>query len=218
MANSHTLRMRRSGPYENAPRLLVSETAERIDIASVVRGDWFEIEVGPGPKAGFIVERAAFVPEAGLLGLEIRKKWAAVGDARLAKAGHASRARVLCEDARLALGRLGPDRSVRRVFLHFPDPWWKKRHRKRFVVGDVFLDEVARLLEPGGELFVQTDVEDRAEQYAHAISLHGAFEPAGDEPGSPTLRDNPYLARSPREHRAIADGLPIFRLRFSRAG
>lgn len=207
---------RRPGPYENAPRLpLASETAH-VDLRTVVKGVWTELEVGPGPKAGFLVERAEAAPEAALLGLEIRKKWAAVGDTRLAKLGHAARARVLCEDARLALPRLGPDGSVKRAFLHFPDPWWKKRHTKRLVMGDVFLNEVSRLLEPGGELYVQTDVEERAELYARVVSEHPAFEPAGDEAGSPRLTENPYQARSPREHRAIADGLPVYRFRWTK--
>ena len=98
--------------------------------------------------------------------------------------------------------------------MHFPDPWWKKRHQKRLVMGDVLLDHVARLLLPGGELFVQTDVEERADQYEAMISEHGRFEPFGDVTGSARLAENPYGARSPREHRAIADGIPIHRLRF----
>ena len=182
----------------------------------MVAGAELELEVGPGPKAGFLCERALAAPESGLVGLEIRKKWAAVGDARLAKQGHAARARVFCEDARQALPRLGPDGVIARVFLHFPDPWWKKRHTKRLVMGDVFLSEVARLLVPGGELYVQTDVEERAELYDRVVTAHEAFEPAGDAAGSAHVRDNPYGARSPREHRAIADGLPVHRMRWTR--
>lgn len=208
--------MRRPGPYADAPRL--SQDGEvKIDVRSLVAGAWIEIEVGPGPKAGFLVERAAAAPGAGLVGLEIRKKWAAVGDARLARLGCAARARVFCEDALFALPRLAPDAAVRRVFLQFPDPWWKKRHAKRLVVGDVFLDEVTRLLEPCGELFVQTDVEDRAELYARVASSHPRLLPAGDAPGSYRMDDNPYGARSPRERRAIADGLPVHRMRWRRA-
>jgi tRNA (guanine-N7-)-methyltransferase len=102
------------------------------------------------------------------------------------------------------------------MYLHFPDPWWKKRHEKRLVMGDSFLGEVVRLLRPGGELFVQTDVADRAEQYAAQIALTRELEPWGDSAGTPWLADNPYGARSPREHRAIKDGLPVFRLRYRR--
>lgn len=213
------LRGRRPGPYADAARLPDDADGGMlgpVEIASIVKGAWIELEVGPGPKAGFLVERAESAPAAALLGLEIRRKWAAVGDGRLVKAGHGARARVLNEDARLALPRLRPDGAVKRVFLHFPDPWWKKRHHKRLVLGDVFLDEVARLLEPGGELFIQTDVEERAELYERVTSAHPAFVPAGDAPGSPRLAENHYGARSPREHRAIADGLPVWRMRWTK--
>ena len=101
-------------------------------------------------------------------------------------------------------------------YLHFPDPWWKKRHTKRLVMGDVFLAEVARLLVPSGELFVQTDVEERAELYERVVSAHEAFAPAGDVAGTTRVAENPYGARSPREHRAIADGLPVHRMMWRR--
>jgi tRNA (guanine-N7-)-methyltransferase len=150
------------------------------------------------------------------VGLEIRLKWATIVDERLHKRGLAARARVFNADAREALPRLAPDASVSVFYLHFPDPWWKKRHEKRLVMGSSLLDEIARLLRDGGELFVQTDVEERAALYEAQISAHPALDPAGDAHGSPRLMENPYGARSPREHRAIEDGLPVHRLRYQR--
>jgi tRNA (guanine-N7-)-methyltransferase len=199
-------------PYEDAPRL---PEGERLDVHALASGDWIELEIGPG-RGWFLVERAAAEPRAALVGLEVRRKWASIVDGRLAARGLGERARVFAEDARIALPRLGPDASVRRVFVHFPDPWWKKRHAKRMVVQGDLVDQIARLLEPGGELFVQTDVEDRAAGYEQIVSAHPAFAAAGDAPGSPRLADNPYGARSPRERRAIADGLPVNRLRWTR--
>lgn len=204
---------RKGSPYDDAPRL---PEGDKLDLRSLVVGSPLELEVGPGPKAGFLLERAVSAPSSALVGLEVRKKWAAVGDARLAKLGHAARARVFCEDALFALPRLGPDGVVARVYLHFPDPWWKKRHTKRLVMGEVFLAEVARLLAPGAELFVQTDVEERAELYEDVVTGHGAFEPAGDAAGDARIAANPFGARSPREHRAIADGLPVHRFLWKR--
>jgi tRNA (guanine-N7-)-methyltransferase len=163
----------------------------------------------------FLLERAAAAPDSRLLGLEIRRKWATLVDARLAHKGLGARARVLCEDAKLALPRLEPDGSVTRVFVHFPDPWWKKRHQKRMVIGPELVDQIARLLCDGGDLFVQTDVPERAERF-EALLAHAAFEPAGDESLSPRLANNPYGARSNRERRADEDGLPVHRLRFRR--
>lgn len=202
------------GPYAHAPRLV--ETDEPVDLGTVVKGAWTEIEIGPGPKAGFLLERVVAAPEAAIIGLEIRRKWATVGDEKLAKLGVKERARCFCEDARWALPRLGPDGSVRRVFLHFPDPWWKKRHAKRLVMGDELLAQVVRLLEPDGELYIQTDVEERATLYAAVVAESDALVPAGDVAGSPDVVENPFQARSPREHRAIADGLPVHRMLWKR--
>ena len=97
----------------------------------------------------------------------------------------------------MALARLSPDASVRRFFVHFPDPWWKKRHAKRLVVRDTFLAEVARLLEPGGELFVQTDVEERARAYEDLVSLDPRFVPAGDEAVFAATRRQPVRREEP---------------------
>ena len=151
--------------YADAPVLPAGESV-RID--ALVSGEWLELEVGPG-RGGFILERAQVEPRLGIVGLEVKRKWASLVDARLARAGFAKRARVFAEDAKLALPRLGPNGCLRRAYLHFPDPWWKKRHQKRLVMGDDFLEQVARLLEPKGELFVQTDVEERATQYEERI-------------------------------------------------
>jgi tRNA (guanine-N7-)-methyltransferase len=202
----------RAGPYSHAPQLPEGDV---VLVHSLVQGSTIEIEIGPG-RGGFMFERAAAVPEAGLIGLEVRRKWATIVDQRLGKVGLGPRARVFAEDAKHALPRLGPNGSVERVFLHFPDPWWKKRHQKRLVMGDTLLTEAARLLRPGGELYIQTDVEERATQYAEQVASSPDFVPAGDAPGSPVMVENPYSARSPREHRAIKDGLPVFRLRFTR--
>ena len=123
---------------------------------------------------------------------------------------------ALCGDAREVLPRMGPDGALSKVFLHFPDPWWKKRHAKRRVIDEGFLVQLGRLLAKGGALFVQTDVEERLEAYEAQIAAHGAFEPAGDAPGSARVDDHAFVARSPREHRAIADGIPIYRVLFRR--
>jgi tRNA (guanine-N7-)-methyltransferase len=206
-------RPRPNHPYAHAARF--PDEAE-VSASSLVPGEGpLEIEIGPG-RGGFLFERAAAAPDRRLVGLEIRLKWSAVVDERLKKAGLGGRVRSLNADAREALARLRPDASVATFFLHFPDPWWKKRHAKRLVMSPGLLDDVARLLCDGGELFVQTDVEERAAMYEAQIGEHVAFEPAGEEAGSARLAENPYGARSPREHHAIADGLPVTRLRYRR--
>lgn len=198
--------------YAHAPRL--PETGP-IALAAPAPGP-LEVEIGPG-RGGFLYERLAARPDVRMVGLEIRLKWATLVDERLRARGLGDRARVFAEDARLVLPRVTPDASVDTFFVHFPDPWWKKRHEKRIVVADALLAQVIRLLRDGGELYVQTDVEERAVQYENVVSLFPALLPSGDAPGSPRLALNPYGARSNREHRADEDGLPVWRLRWKRA-
>jgi tRNA (guanine-N7-)-methyltransferase len=181
-----------------------------------------EIEIGPG-RGGFLIERLQGQPDVGIVAFEVSRKWTTLVNDRLGRLGLASRGRVFADDARLALPRLEPAAKVACVYLHFPDPWWKKRHHRRLVIGATVLDEAARLLIPGGELFVQTDVDERANLYEAQIAAHPAFEPFGDsssgDPGAAArLAENPYGARSHRERRAIDDAIPIYRLRFRRRG
>ena len=93
--------------------------------------------------------------------------------------------------------------------LHFPDPWWKKRHDKRRVIGEALLAELLRLMKPGGELFIQTDVQHRAEQYVAQLRETAGFTLASH---SGYVEANPFDARSNREKRAIEDGLPVWRV------
>ena len=199
-------------PYDDAPRI---PEGDAIDLRTLVTGTRFELEVGSG-RGGFTLERILHDPEVGMLALEIKRKWATIVDKKLRELGHGKRARCFSEDAKFALPRMGPAATLDVVYLHFPDPWWKKRHQKRLVMGEVFLREVLRLLKPGGHFFVQTDVDERAFAYADQLATVKDLEPDGDEPGSPWLAENPYGARSPREHRAIKDGLPVRRMRFRR--
>jgi tRNA (guanine-N7-)-methyltransferase len=63
---------------------------------------------------------------------------------------------------------------------------------------------------------VQTDVAERADQYEALLTGDARFAPSGDTDGIARLAENPYDARSPRERRALQDGLPVHRLRYRR--
>jgi tRNA (guanine-N7-)-methyltransferase len=164
-----------------------------------------ELEVGFGHGL-FLFERAVARPDVKLFGLEIKKKWSYLVAERCRQRG-LSNVVAWGVDARFVLPRV-PSRSVTRVFMHFPDPWWKRRHEKRRLTGDTLLEEIARVLVPGGEFYMQTDVATRATLHLEALLAHGHFELAGK---AGYLQENPYGARSNREARAAQDGLPVYR-------
>jgi tRNA (guanine-N7-)-methyltransferase len=199
-------------PYFDAPRLPEGELVDPRALLGAGNQP-IELEIGPG-RGGFLFERLAAFPELRLIGLEVRLKWAKIVDTKLRERGYGERGRVFAEDAVAAVARF-PDACLSAVFIHFPDPWWKKRHEKRLVLRDALTAELGRVMAPGAELFVQTDVEERAESYAALIAESADFEPFGD---SPRIDDHPYVARSPRERRSMTDGLPIYRLRYRRKG
>ena len=75
---------------------------------------------------------------------------------------------MLGGDARVAFDKFIPDSSVSEVHVYFPDPWWKKRHHKRRIFTDVFVERVTKALKNGGELHFWTDVE---EYYERVVNL-----------------------------------------------
>ena len=169
-----------------------------------------ELEVGFG-RGGFLLERAAVASEVALVGFEWRRKLVARVCDRVRRAGLGERVSVYCEDARLILARFA-EASFDAAYLHFPDPWWKARHHKRRLATSTMLLALSRILKPGGELFIQSDVQSQVDAYERLALAVQTLEAHGEQ--GARLGDNPYGARSPRERRAMADGLPIYRLRF----
>jgi len=191
------------------------EGTDPIDFSSLFPGHSgpIELDIGFGRGAS-LFERAEASPSSAILGVEVKTKCVFQVEERRKRFG-LDRIRVLATDVRTLLPRLGPDASLSRVFVHFPDPWWKKRHQHRMVVGGDLLDDLARLLAPGGDLFIQTDVEDRANEYVDAVRACPEFVLATD---SGFIDVNPFAARSNRERRANEDGLPVFRILAHRRG
>jgi tRNA (guanine-N7-)-methyltransferase len=190
-------------PDPHRYRVLAPEPPEgSLDLAGLLPGEGeIELEIGFGHGL-FLYERAVARPDVRIVGLELKRKWAYLVAERCARRGLRN-VTVWAADARATLPRVAAA-SVSRLFMSFPDPWWKKRHLKRSLVGAALLDEIARILRPGGEFFLQTDVEDRALLHLEALAADARFE-------ARALDANPYLARSNREARAAEDGLPVYR-------
>lgn len=175
-----------------------------IDLSAILPGDGpLELDVGFGRGASLFARHEA-APESRLIGVEIKTKWSYKVEARCQRLG-LEHVRAFAGDIREILPRSGPESCLDKVFLHFPDPWWKKRHRSRLVLQPAVLDDLARLIRPSGVLFVQTDVGERMELYESLVAEHEAFD-------GKRIDHNPYGSISNRESRAEEDGLPIHRL------
>ena len=120
----------------------------------------------------FCLDLAASSDEANVLGLEIRAPLAeaATDDARELGLGNA--AFLACNansNLEQILSLADACSPLRSVSIQFPDPWFKVRHHKRRVVQPDLVRTIASHLQPGGWLFVQTDVLDLAESARQTI-------------------------------------------------
>jgi tRNA (guanine-N7-)-methyltransferase len=91
-----------------------------------------------------------------------------------------SNIRIVEYDAAGVTQKMIPKDSLDAVHLFFPDPWPKKRHRKRRLIQRPFTETLASCLRHGGYLYMVTDWEDYAlhalEELSATAGLRNAYE------------------------------------------
>lgn len=149
---------------------------------------WLELGFGGGEH---LAAQAAAYPAIGMLGAEVYENGVAKLLAEIARRG-LDNLRLFVDDGRQLIDAL-PDRAIARVFVLFPDPWPKERHKKRRLVARDTLDALARVMEDDAELRLATDDMD----YARAMLALSADHP-----------DFLWLARTAHDWRERADDWP----------
>ena len=120
------------------------------------------LEVGFG-DGGALLEIARNNPEQNYVGIEVHRP--GVGSLLLRlEAGGVKNVRVICGDATEILSNNIVDASLDGLHLFFPDPWHKKRHHKRRILSEDFIELVADKLKPAGVFHFATDWADYAEE------------------------------------------------------
>jgi tRNA (guanine-N7-)-methyltransferase len=172
-----------------------------------------EVEIGSG-KGLFMRTAAAVRPEANFLGIELAGKYARFAAAALAKLG-LSNAAIVRSDALRIFSELLPDESLSAVHVYFPDPWWKKRHKKRRVMRETLIKDIQRTLRPGGALHFWTDVEEYFQTTLELLSAFPALSGPIAVAESPAAGDMAY--RTHFERRMRLREKPVFRAEFRKA-
>ncbi|NPB07225.1 MAG: tRNA (guanosine(46)-N7)-methyltransferase TrmB [Aquificae bacterium] len=118
-----------------------------------VKDPWVEVGFGRGD---FIVKLAKEHPEKTLIGFEISHLSVEKLLKRVKREGLKN---VLCSriDAYWGFYLLFRDGSVERVFMNYPDPWFKKRHHRRRLTTPERLYVFAKKLKTGGEIKIRSD-------------------------------------------------------------
>ncbi|WP_300516841.1 tRNA (guanine(46)-N(7))-methyltransferase TrmB [Aliiroseovarius sp.] len=129
---------------------------------------WLEVGFGGGEH---MVHQAAANPEVGIIGCEPFINGVAMLLGKLRKA-EANNVAVHPGDVRDMFDVL-PDESISKAFLLYPDPWPKKRHHRRRFVTPEHLEPLHRVLKPGAEFRVATDIPDYVRQTLEEVPKAG---------------------------------------------
>lgn len=134
-----------------------------------------EIEIGPG-KGTFLIQQAPLRPEVNYLGIESTGEFYRYAADRMRRREQAN-VRILWANAVEFIRFWCADAVAAVVHVYFSDPWPKARHHKRRVVQGRALEEIHRILRPGGELRLVTDHDDLWAWYEdHAARHEQLFE------------------------------------------
>jgi len=129
---------------------------------------WLEIGFGSGEH---LAHQAGLHPDVAFIGCEPFVNGVATLLGKLRR-NELTNVAVYPDDVRDLFDVL-PDRSIDRAFLLYPDPWPKKRHNRRRFVTSGYLTQLARVLRPGAEFRVATDIADYVRQTLEQVPASG---------------------------------------------
>ena len=141
-----------------------------LDVAGLFGGRplWLEVGFGGGEH---LVHMAARYPGVGIIGCEPFVNGVAMLLGKIRSAG-VENLRIHPGDVRDLFDVL-PDASVAKCFLNYPDPWPKARHHRRRFVTQGYLGALARVMVPGAEFRVATDIPDYVRQTLEEVPVAG---------------------------------------------
>jgi tRNA (guanine-N7-)-methyltransferase len=193
---------------ESLPESLTSQTLFGNDLP-------LELEIGSG-KGLFIQSAASARPGHNFVGIEIAKQYAAHAASALAKKD-LTNAIMVSGDAQKMLASI-PDASLIAAHIYFPDPWWKKKHKKRRVVNETSVLEIHRALVPGGTLHFWTDVLEYFESAIEMIAESmPQFGPPLPEDADEEDECDEIAFRTHFERRSVRHSIPVYRVKFAKA-
>jgi len=159
-------------------------------------------------RGKFLLKMAEQLPNWNFLGLEIREPL--VHQANALRINHnLTNIYFLLAQANVHLASIlasFPIQVLQRVTIQFPDPWFKRKQQKRRVVQPDLVAVIADYLQPGGDVFLQSDVLDVALDMYHHFHQHPQFQTQGE-----FLAENPLGIPTEREQSVLRRGLPVYR-------
>lgn len=118
------------------------------------------LEIGFG-RGAFLMHLAQTNPDANVIGIEISNRCLVAAERAADKLG-LDNVRVIHAQAEMALAHLFTPDSLSEIHINFPDPWFKNGHVHRRLMKRETIDALVSRLQPGGLLYLATDILDYA--------------------------------------------------------
>ena len=129
---------------------------------------WLEVGFGGGEH---LVHMAALNPQIHLIGCEPFVNGVAMLLGKIRAAG-VKNLSIHPGDVRDLFDVL-PDGVIEKTFLNYPDPWPKARHHRRRFVTEGYLRALHRVMKPGSEFRIATDIPDYVRQAHEEVPTAG---------------------------------------------
>ena len=187
-----------------SPRFIDAESLASMPAWSEIfsNGNPLALEIGCG-TGHFVAQMAQLHPDWNFIAVDYYNKGCLKTSKRVDKAG-LDNVRVVRAEARSFLERCIPRRSLQAVIINCPDPWPKKRHRKRRLVNGEFVGYLSEFMLSGGDFHFATDFDDYGADVARLM------------PGMPGFAN--VLAPDPYRHSLEGYPLSKYMLKFMDAG
>jgi len=167
------------------------------------------LEIGCG-IGDFIIQIAARHPEKNFIAIDIFNQGCKQTCRRIEDSGLTNILMMRIEARYLMHYYLG-EQSLQAIYINCPDPWPKKRQRKRRLLNSDFLDLALYCLTDHGELNFCTDFTDYGESAANLLNRDQRLENMRPAPYSHYLGDYPV---SKYMQRFLDLGQPIYLCRY----
>ena len=133
-----------------------AEVEITLDALKDIKEDIY-LEIGSG-KGQFLLDMAMKFPKLFFIGIERNVTCAGFTCKKLVE-NEITNAKLIRDDAMMVMDSF-IEKSVSVIFLNFSDPWPKKRHAKRRLTSNQFLDKYLRVLKDDGKIIFKTDNVD----------------------------------------------------------
>lgn len=132
-----------------------------------------EVEIGTG-YGHFMMDHTQKNPAINFVGLDHRFKRSFHLAKKLNALKHKNFRYLRARGERLSF--LFGASEISKIYYFFPDPWPKKRHHKKRLFQQKFLQDAYQVLIPGGEILIKTDHDDYFEWMCQELKSDERFE------------------------------------------